>query len=123
MVLIDRLIQNARFGLRSLRGTMGFATTAVVTLAVGIGLATAVFTVADALLLRRLPVVDQERLVTLWGRMPDGSFEHYPLSLRDARQFAREARSLEGVAFATYEGAWPVPIRDAGRVSRLRRAL
>src|SRR6266704_2874716 len=54
-----------RVALRSLRRTPGFALTAILTLALGIGLATAVFTVADALLLRRLPVQDQDRVVVL----------------------------------------------------------
>ena len=55
-----------RVALRSLRRTPGFALIAILTLALGIGLATAVFTVADALLLRRLPVQDQDRVVVLW---------------------------------------------------------
>jgi predicted permease len=96
--------------------------TAVLTLALGIGLSTAVFTVADALLLRRLPVRDQDRLVVLWGEAPDQAF-NYPLGLDDGREFARQARSLEQVAFFSYYGAWPKPIRDGDQISRLRRAL
>lgn len=46
-------------GARSLRRNPGFAVTAILTLALGIGLSTAVFTVADALLLRRVPAVDR----------------------------------------------------------------
>src|SRR5216683_6827921 len=108
--------------LRSLRRTPSFALTAILTLALGIGLATAVFTVADALLLRRLPVRDQDHLVVLWGQAPDRGFD-YPLRLDEAREFARRTRSLAQVAFFAYEGAWPMPIRDAGRISRLRRGL
>src|SRR5216117_1245994 len=83
-----------RVALRSLRRTPGFALTAILTLALGIGLATAVFTVADALLLRRLPVRDQNRLVVLWGQAPDRTY-NYPFGLDDAREFARHTRSLE----------------------------
>jgi len=96
--------------------------TAILTLALGIGLATAVFTVADALLLRRLPVRDQDRLVVLWGQKPERDFA-YPLGFDDAREFARRTRALDGVAFVGYEGAWPTPIRDAGQMSRLRVAV
>jgi len=111
-----------RHALRSLARTPGFALTAILTLALGIGLATAVFTVADALLLRRLPVRDQDRLVVLWGQAPDRGFD-YPFTLDEAREFARRTRSLAPVAFFAYEGAWPTPIRDGGRISRLHRAL
>jgi len=119
---MDTLFHNIRVGIRGLRRTPGFAVTAILTLALGIGLATAVFTVADALLLRRLPVEDQDRLVVLWGQTPERDFAH-PLGLADAREFARRTRALERVAFSAYEGAWPTPIRDAGEMSRLRVAL
>src|SRR5881392_926558 len=116
------LLTDIRVGLRSLRRTPGFALTAILTLALGIGLATAVFTVADALLLRRLPIRDQDRVVVLWGERRDQTFT-YPLGIDDAREFARRARSLERVAFSAYEGSWPTPIRDGDRIYRLRGAL
>src|SRR5204863_2561300 len=111
-----------RYALRNLARTPCFALTAILTLALGIGLATAVFTVADALLLRRLPVRDQDRLVVLWSQAPDRGFD-YPFTLDEAREFARRTRSLAPVAFFAREGAWPTPIRDGERISRLRRAL
>jgi len=91
-----------RVALRSLRRTPGFAVTAILTLALGIGLATAVFTVADALLLRPLPVRDQDRVVVLWGQKSDQDFA-YPLGFNDAREFAQRTRVLERVAtFASW---------------------
>src|SRR6266498_436557 len=111
-----------RVALRSLRRTSGFALTATLTLALGIGLATAVFTVADALLLRRLPVQDQDRLVVLWGQLPDREFD-YPLGLEDGREFARSTRTLERAALFLFNGAGALPIRDGGQLSQLRRAL
>src|SRR5438034_9253445 len=113
-------MNDVRYAFRTLRTSPGFALTAILTLALGIGLATAVFTVADALLLRRLPVRDQDRIVTLWGT--DGSFDNYPVGLDDAREIARRSRSLEHVASFGYEGSWPIAIRDAGRMYRLRRS-
>src|SRR5687768_6051703 len=114
-----------RVGIRSLRRTPGFTLASIVTLALGIGLSTTVFTVADALLIRPLPVRDQDRIVALWGARRDGSFDNFPLELRDAREFTRRARSLERIAFTTYEGAWPTPVVGPGGdgMSRLRRAL
>jgi hypothetical protein len=120
---MDRLLHDIRIGLRSLRRTPGFVLTAVLLLALGIGLSTAVFTVANALLLRRLPVRDQDRLVVLWGESRDGSFANYPLGFDEALEFERQARSVERVALFRYDGSSPVSVREGDRITRLRRAL
>jgi putative ABC transport system permease protein len=120
---MEQLLQNIRVSIRGLRRTPGFALMAILTLAMGIGLATAVFTVADAFLLRPLPVRDQDRLVVLWGATSDGRFDNFPLLLQDARDFATRVRSLDRVEFFGYGGALPLPIREGSSVFRMRRAL
>lgn len=119
---MDTILQHLRYALRGLRRTPGFVAIAIVTLALGIGLATAVFTVAETLLLRPLPVQDQDRLLALWGEARDRA-SNYPLGLDDALEFARRSRSLEQIAFYSYYGASPKPIRDGSQISRLSRAL
>ena len=119
---MNHVIQNIRMAGRTLRSSPGFAVTAILTLALGIGLAIAVFTVADAFLLRPLPVREQDRLVVLWGATPDGRFDNFPLLLDDARDFARRVRSLDRVEFFSYGGALPIPIRDGSRVFHMRRS-
>src|SRR5437588_705160 len=116
------MLRDVRYALRTLRNAPQFATVAILTLALGIGLATAVFTVVDALLLRQLPVRDQDRLVVLWGQLPDQEFA-YSLGLDDAREFARRTRSLERVGYFASFGALRLPIREPDQISRLRRAL
>ena len=120
---MESVFQNLRVGTRRLRRTPGFALTAILTLAIGIGLGTAVLTVADALLLRPLPVRDQDRVVVLWGATRDGRLDNFPLLLPETRDFAASTQTLERVEFFSYGGAHFVPIRDGGRVYRLRRGL
>jgi predicted permease len=62
---LDKLVRDVRFGLRSLAQSPGFAATAILTLALGIGANTAVFSVMNAVLLKSLPVADPDRLVYL----------------------------------------------------------
>ncbi len=62
---IDQIVQDARYGLRMLRRTPGFSIVAILTLAVGIGLSTAVFSVVNAVLIRPLSYPHAERLYWL----------------------------------------------------------
>ncbi len=91
-------------------------------LGLGIGLATAVFSVAHTLLIRQLPVRAQDRLVTLWTEARGQVFD-WPVSLTDARAIAAEAPTLESVAWYGYEGAWPTPVRDGDRLTPMALAL
>jgi putative ABC transport system permease protein len=120
---MDNLSQQVRLAVRSLIRAPGFATAATLTLALGIGLSTAVFTVADAVLLRRLPVADEDRLILLWGETRDGRFSNFPLALNDVREFERRSRSLDDIAFFAFRGAIPAPIQADDRVYPIQIAL
>ncbi|MGH7670097.1 MAG: ADOP family duplicated permease [Gemmatimonadaceae bacterium] len=119
--MVETTARTLRLAYRSLWRTPGFLIAAVLTLALGIGLATAVFTVADALALRKLPVRDQNRIVVLWGRARDGRFDNYPVD--GAEEFVRRSHALQSGAYFAWFGAVPIAVRDGDRVTRLRRAL
>jgi predicted permease len=86
----DVLRQDLRYTARSLTRARGFAFTAIVIIALGIGATTAAFSVADFVLLRPLPFPDAGRLVMVWQRQPGyGRMELAPANFDDWRSGSR----------------------------------
>src|SRR5437868_10844902 len=94
--MISDLLSDLRHGLRGLRRAPGFTLTAVLTLALGIGASTAIFSVVDGVLLHPLPFPDADRLVELG----EGNREVPFFSIRPATfpHWKEQARSFEGLA-------------------------
>src|SRR5436190_23616674 len=76
--MLHGTIKDLRFGLRLLANNPGFTAVAVLSLALGIGANTAIFTLIDAVLLRMLPVKNPQELVSLnLAELTDRSFSHW----------------------------------------------
>ncbi len=101
---IETFIQDVRYGLRSLRKSPGFTIVAVLTLALGIGANTAIFSVINAVLLRPLPFQDPNHLVQLW--QTEASPGDYPLTGPDYLEWQSQNQTLEASALFT----WPQPV-------------
>ncbi len=92
---LEDLWQDIRFGARMLRKNPGFTAVAVLTLALGIGANTAVFTVAEAALLRSWPAKSPERLAKIIATTPQGRDDSF--SYPDYQDLSEQCRSLEGI--------------------------
>jgi putative ABC transport system permease protein len=93
---VERLAQELRFGLRGLRNSPGFSLVAILTLALGIGATTAIFSVVYAVILRPLPFGDPERLVAIWTNTPQ--VDRLPMAAANHRDIKAQSKLLEDVA-------------------------
>jgi len=97
------LSNDIRFAARGLRRSKGFAAVAVLTLAVGIAGTTTMFALVDGILLRPLPVRDQERVVVIWKENPASAETRWPFHASEIPVLRESSRVLEAVAGVGYQ--------------------
>jgi putative ABC transport system permease protein len=114
---LETLMQDVRYGVRTLRRNPGYAAAVLVTLALGIGANTAVFSVVSSVLLKPLPYAAGDRLVVLRRAERTSGNEDIGFSVQEILDYRRQARSLDGLAeyhsmnFTLFGGPEPQRVR------------
>jgi putative ABC transport system permease protein len=96
--VIDALFQDMRYGFRILKKSPGFTVVAVLTLALGIGANSAIFSVVNAMLLRPLPFPQPDRLVRLWEAYPSAGYHRIVVNPFNFLDWREQAHSFEDMA-------------------------
>src|ERR1043165_7158111 len=107
---MHRLTQDLTFARRGFRRTPGFFVTAVIILGLGIGMSVAMFSVFRTVLLRRLPVVDQDRVAVMWTYRDDPHAD-YVAGTKELSVVRRESRSMVDIAAVAHWPATESPFR------------
>jgi len=98
---IETSLQDLRFAVRTLSKDISFTIAASLTLALGIGASTAVFSLVNTVLLKPLPYPHAEHIVYPWRQSPPGfelGFQELPWGITETNHFFREARTFESMA-------------------------
>jgi putative ABC transport system permease protein len=96
---MTRLLEDVRYAFRQFRKNPGFTATIVLTLALGIGANTAIFTVIEAVLLHSLPYPNPERIVHLQDFTPKRAENPYMIGVPRLEEVRSQNQVFEGVAY------------------------
>jgi putative ABC transport system permease protein len=107
--MMQTLLKELAYALRGLRRNPGFAVVATVTIALGIGACTAIFSVVNAVLLRPLPYSEAQRLMIVWGELRARNVKDWPFAPPDLRDLRLQSSDVfEDFAGLTPAGRTPI---------------
>src|SRR5918996_1188327 len=96
--MMESLRSDINYALRNLWKRPGFTLVAVLTLAIGIGANTAIFSAINALLLKPLPFTELDRVVTIWDKLPSRGLDHNEVSLANYLDWQAQGQSYVQLA-------------------------
>src|SRR2546423_8022738 len=102
---MQTLLQDGRYSLRMLGKRPGFTLVAAITLALGIGANTAIFSMVDALLINPLPLPAVNRLVAIWEKVPGQGVERNETAIANYLDWQAESQALENIALYSWWNA------------------
>ena len=120
---MNQLWQDLRYGARMLMKQPGFTLIAVITLALGIGANTAIFSVVNAVLLKPLPSPKSEQLMMVYGEFPALKTIRWLRFLPRLAAFATRSRSFESSGVFDGSGSANLAPTMAARPERVERAM
>ncbi len=118
--LVETMARDIRYGVRSLRKSPGFTTTAVAVLALAIGVNTAMFSVLNAVLFRPLPYKSPQQLVMLWSENPSKNLREGRTAYWNVEQWRSQSESFADMAFFDGVSATLTTADRAEKISVLR---
>src|ERR1043166_2298814 len=102
--IMETIIQDVRFGVRSLLKRPGFTFVALITLALGIGANTAIFSVVNAVLLRPLPFTNPDRVMMVWERRANSHSANLPVSGHEFVAWKEASQTFDALALVQPDG-------------------
>src|SRR4029079_1322232 len=99
---MDNFLNDIRYAVRNLIKRPGFTSIAVVTLALGIGANSSIFSAINALLLKPLPFANEDRVMTIWDRNPIRGMEHNEVTMANYLDWKAQNRSFEKLALYSW---------------------
>jgi predicted permease len=121
--MVADLWQDLRYGARMLMKRPGFTLIAVITLALGIGANTAIFSVVNAVLLKPLPYPESEQLMMVYGEFPALKTNQMRLSALEYVDFQQRTRSFASSGVFDGSGSANLAPHDGGEPERVERAM
>jgi putative ABC transport system permease protein len=117
------MLTDLRYAIRSLRQHPGFTTIVVLTLALGIGANTAIFSIVNAVLLRPLPFARPDELVLVWGDNPRTTYRQLPLSLPNFADVRDRSHAFTQMAGWTSSATTRFSLTGGGEPEKVQYAV
>ena len=117
---METLLKDLRYATRGLLKHPGFTAIAVITLALGIGANTAMFSVINAVLLRPLPYHEPQHLVTIWEQSPERNLYEMPVSYANLRDWVDQNHTFDQISAYTFTNFNLIGVGEPNRLGAVR---